>query len=124
MSDNEKTVTFATEEKRPKPKYKHKDGKCDIQCTFYENGYCKITSEYMRHTPMMGPKKDLDCQPYLIDLRRDSKKNHPEYHDTKDLDAVETFEKFCNVMDDSGEIIERIDITLQEILDELRGKKR
>jgi hypothetical protein len=121
MSDTEKKID-------ERPKYKHKDGKCDHNCKFYENGYCKITGEYMLHTPMMGPRNDRDCEPYLIDLRRDAKTNHPEYHDTKDLDGEEAFDalkKFCDVMDDSGEVIEDINyVTLQDILDELRSDKK
>jgi hypothetical protein len=115
-----------TEKKRPD--YKHKDGKCAVQCKFYENGYCKITGEYMKRTNMMGPIKAADCEPYIIDLRRSSKKDYPEYHDTLDLEVPpedrpfdeDLVDELRSLAHENVEVLNRIDKKMSMLLKEVK----
>ena len=87
---------MAEEEKKKRPKYKHKEGKCDSECKYCKAGYCKITGTCVEltlniHNLATGLKSPhvADCEPFLVDLRQDAEKDWPEYQREPEKDIID-----------------------------------
>ena len=81
------------------------------------------------HNNLIGATRKSDCEPYIVDLRRDAKKGYPQYHNTADLagdeeTAGELLDELHSLAHGAHDFLESIDGNMKALLQEFQNYKK